>query len=77
MAEEEEGETGELYLEIHCFRETPPFPHLTQSAYEESLMESQLNELSKGDNASGGQGRYDLRSKKKTIAPDIPEQSTC
>jgi ribonuclease HI len=76
MAEEEEGETGELDPEIHCFADTPPFPHLTQSAYEESLMDSQLNELSKGDKASGNQGRYDLRSKKKTIAPDVPEQST-
>jgi hypothetical protein len=39
-------------------------------------MDSQLNELSKGDKASGSQGRYDLRSKKKTVAPDVPEQST-
>jgi hypothetical protein len=39
-------------------------------------MDSQLNELSKGDKTSGGQGRYDLRSKKKTIAPDVPEQLT-
>jgi hypothetical protein len=65
MAEEEEGETDEPDHEIHCFGDTPPFPHLTQSAYEESLMDSQLNELSKGDKTSGGQGRYDLRSQKK------------
>jgi hypothetical protein len=76
VAEGEEGETDELDPEIHCFGDTPPFPHLTQSAYEESLMDSQLNELSKGDKASGSQGRYDLRSKKKTVAPDVPEQST-
>jgi hypothetical protein len=76
VAEGEEGETDEPYLEIHCFGDTPPFPHLTQSAYKESLMDSQLNELSKGDKTSGGQGRYDLRSKKKTIAPDVPERST-
>jgi len=36
-------------------------------------MDSQLNELSKGDKASGNQGRYALRSKKRTVAPDIPE----
>jgi hypothetical protein len=39
-------------------------------------MDSQLNELSKGDKASGSPGRYDLRSKKNTKAPDVPEQST-
>jgi len=76
MAEEEEGETDELDLEIHCFGDTPPFPHLTQSTYEESLIYSQLSKLSKGDKASGSQGRYDLRSKKTTVAPDVPEQST-
>jgi hypothetical protein len=76
VAEGEEGETDELEPEIHCFGDTPPFPHLTQSAYEESLMDSQLNELSKGEKASGGQGRYNLRSDKRTTAPDIPEQST-
>jgi hypothetical protein len=73
MAEEEEGGTNELDPEIHSFGDTPPFPHLTQSAYEESLMDGQLNELSKGDKASGSQGRYDLRSKKRTVAPDVPE----
>jgi ribonuclease HI len=76
MAKEEEGETDELDPEIHCFGDTPPFPHLTQSAYEESLMDSQLNELSKENKASGSQGRYDLRSKKRTVAPDAPEQFT-
>jgi hypothetical protein len=64
VAEGEERETDELDPEIHCFGDTPPFPHLTQSAYEESLMDSQLNELSKGDKTSGGQGRYNLRSQK-------------
>jgi uncharacterized small protein (DUF1192 family) len=29
VAKEEEGETDELDPEIHCFGETPPFPHLT------------------------------------------------
>jgi hypothetical protein len=54
MAEGEEGETDELDPEIHCIGKTTPFPHLTQSSYEESLMDNQLNELSKGDKASGG-----------------------
>jgi hypothetical protein len=66
LAKDEEGETDELEPKIHCFGETPPFPHLTQSTYEESLMDSQLNELSKGDKASDGRGRYNLRSDKKT-----------
>jgi hypothetical protein len=74
VAEGEEGETNELELEIHCFGDTPPFPHLTQSAYEESL--NQLNELSKGEKAGGGQGMYNLRSNKRTTTSDIPEQST-
>jgi len=37
------------------------FPHLTQSTYEESLMDSQLNELSKGENTSNNPNRYSLR----------------
>jgi hypothetical protein len=76
VAEDEEREADELDPEIHFFGDTPPFPHLTQSAYEESLMDNQLNELSKGDKAGGGQGRYNLRSDKRIAAPDIPEQST-
>jgi hypothetical protein len=72
----EEGETNGLDPEIHCFGEIPPFPHLTQSAYEESLMDSQLNELSKGAKASSSQRRYNLRSKKKIGAPDVLEQPT-
>jgi hypothetical protein len=76
VADEEERETDELDPEIHCLEDTPPFPHLTQTAYEESLMDSQLNELSKGDKASGGRGRYNLRSDKRAATPDVPEQST-
>jgi hypothetical protein len=76
VAEGEEGETNEMDPEIHCFRDTPPFPHLTQSSYEESLMDSQLNELSKENNTSGSQCRYDLRSQKKVVTPNVPEQST-
>jgi hypothetical protein len=73
VAEGEEREEDELDPKIHCFEDTPPFPHLTQSAYEESLMDSELNELSKGDKVSGSRGRYNLRSNKKTAVPDIPE----
>jgi hypothetical protein len=76
VAKGEEGETYELGPKIHCFGDTPSFPHLNQSSYEESLMDSQLNELSKGDKATNNQGRYDLRSKKKTATPDAPERST-
>jgi hypothetical protein len=39
-------------------------------------MDSQLNELSKGVKASSSQSRYNLRSKKKIGAPDVPEQIT-
>jgi hypothetical protein len=39
-------------------------------------MDSQLNELSKGDKAGGGRGRYNLRSDKRAAAPDVPEPST-
>jgi hypothetical protein len=76
LADEEERETYELDPEIHCLGDTPPFPHLTQAAYEESLMDIQLNELSKGDKVNDGRGRYNLRSEKKAAAPDILEQST-
>jgi uncharacterized small protein (DUF1192 family) len=76
VAEEQEGEIDELEPKIHSVEVTPPFPHLTQSTYEESLMDGQLNELSKGDKASGGRGRYNLRSDKRAVAPDVPEPST-
>ena len=39
-------------------------------------MNSQLNELSKGDKASSIQNRYNLRSKKKFGTPDVHEQPT-
>jgi hypothetical protein len=76
VADEEERETDEMDPKIHCLEDTPPFPHLTQSAYEESLMNSHLNELSKGEKAGGDQGKYNLRSNKRTTTPDILEQST-
>ena len=34
---------------IHCLGDTSPSPHLTQSSYEQSLMDIQINELSKGE----------------------------
>jgi hypothetical protein len=74
VTNEEEGETNGLDPEIHFFGEIPPFPHLTEVAYEESLMDSHLNELSKGDKASSNQNRYNLRSKENPGAPDVPEQ---
>jgi hypothetical protein len=52
LVSHEEGEDiDELDPEIHCIEDTSPFPHLTQSAYEESLMKIQINELGKGENA--------------------------
>jgi hypothetical protein len=62
--------------EIHCLGDTSSSPHLTQSAYEESLMDSQLNEMRKGERTSGNPNRYNLRSKKKEGKPDIPDQPT-
>jgi uncharacterized small protein (DUF1192 family) len=76
VADEEEGEADDLEPKIHSVELTPPFPHLTRSAYEESLMDGQLNEFSKGDKASSGRGRYNLRSDKRAVAPDIPEPSS-
>jgi hypothetical protein len=71
---DEEGEEEELDPEIHCIGDTSPFPHLTQSAYEESLMNSQINELSKGEKANSSPNKYNLRSKNKEVKSDIPDQ---
>jgi hypothetical protein len=49
LVADEEREEEELDPEIHCLGDTSPFPHLTQSAYEESLLDNQINELSKGE----------------------------
>jgi hypothetical protein len=73
VIDEERGEE-ELDPEIHCIGDTSPFPHLTQSAYEESLMNSQINELSKGEKASSSPNKYNLWSKKKEGKSDIPDQ---
>jgi hypothetical protein len=40
MVDDEEGENEEFDQEIHCLGDTSTSPHLTQSAYEESLMKN-------------------------------------
>jgi hypothetical protein len=65
VSHEEGEEANELDPEIHCIEDTSQFPHLTQSAYEESLINSQINKLSRGEKASNTPKRYNLRSKKK------------
>jgi hypothetical protein len=65
VSHEEGEEVDELHPEIHCIEDTSLFPHLTQSAYEESLINTQINELSRGENTSNTPNRYNLRSKGK------------
>jgi hypothetical protein len=76
LVTDEEGEEEDVDPEIHCLGDTSSFPHLTQSAYEESLMDSQLNELSKGEKTNNNPNRYSLRSKKKEGKLDISDQPT-
>jgi hypothetical protein len=71
---DEEGEEGELDPKIYCLGETFPFPHLTQSAYEESLMDTQINDMSKGEKTNNSPNKYNLRSKKKELEFGIPNQ---
>jgi hypothetical protein len=73
---DEEGEDEETDPEIHCLGDTSSSPHLTQSAYEESLMDSQLNELSKGEKTNDNPSKYNLRSKKKEGKTDTSDQPT-
>ena len=73
---DEEEEEEEVDPEIHCLGDTSSFPHLTQSAYEESPMDNQLNELSKGEKTSHTPNRYNLRSKQKEGKADIPDRPT-
>jgi hypothetical protein len=49
LVADEEGEDEETDPEIHFLGYTSSSPCLTQSAYEESLMDNQINELSKGE----------------------------
>jgi hypothetical protein len=76
MVTNEEGEEEDVDPEIHCLGDTSSYPHLTQYEYEDSLMDSQLNELRKGERTSGNPNRYNLRSKKKEGKPDILDQPT-
>jgi ribonuclease HI len=71
---EEREEIDEFGPEIHCIEETPPFPHLTQSAYEESLMSAQIHELGKEQRAGHTSNRYNLRSRRKEGDFDSPDQ---
>jgi hypothetical protein len=71
---DEEGEEEELDPEIHCLGDTSPFPHLTQSVYEESLMDKQINELSKGEKTNSSPNKYNLMSKKKEGKLDIRDK---
>jgi hypothetical protein len=73
LVDEEKREEEDLDPEIHYIGDTSPFPHLTQSAYEESLMTSQMNELSKGEKTSNSPNKYNLRSKKKEGKSDVPD----
>jgi hypothetical protein len=74
MVVDEEGEEVEANPEIHCLGDTSPSPHLTQSAYEKSLMDIQINELSKGEKSKESTNRYNLRSKKNEEKMDAPNQ---
>lgn len=55
---DEEEEEVEVDPEIHCLGDTSPSPHLTQSSYEKSLMDIQINELIKGEKAKENSSRY-------------------
>jgi hypothetical protein len=70
---DEEREEEEHDPKIHFIGDTSPFTHLTQYAYEESLMNSQINEPSKGEKAISSPDKYNLRSKKKEGKSDIPD----
>jgi hypothetical protein len=65
LVSNEEGEDEETNPEIHCLGDTSSSPHLTISTYEESLMDSQLNELRKGEETNEHPNIYNLRSKNK------------
>ena len=58
-------EIDEFDPKIHSVEEAPPFPHLTQSAYEKSLMNIQIHELGKGERVGHTSNRYNLRQGRK------------
>jgi hypothetical protein len=71
---EEREEIDEFGPEIHCIEDTPPFPHLMQSTYEESLMSAQIHELGKEKRAGHTFNIYNLRSRRKEGDFDSPDQ---
>jgi len=73
---DEKGDDEEIDLEIHCLGDTSSSPHLTQSSYEETLMDNQINELTKGDKTKENPNRYNLRSKKKAEKTDTYDHPT-
>jgi hypothetical protein len=74
VSHEEGEEVDEIDPEIHYIEDTSSFPHLTQSAYEESLINTQINELSRGKKTSNTPKRYNLRSKRKEGNFDSQDQ---
>lgn len=74
MVDDEEGEYEGEDREIHYLGDTSTSPHLTQSSYEEYLMNNQLNELSKGEKTKENQNKYNLRSKQKEGKPSTSNQ---
>jgi hypothetical protein len=72
----EGGEEEDHDPKIRCLEDTSSSPHLTHSAHEVSLMDCQLNELSKGDKAKNNPNRYNLRSKNKEGNPDVHDRPT-
>jgi hypothetical protein len=73
---DEEGEDEETDPEIHFLSDTSSSPDLTQSTYEESLMDNQINELSKGEKTKENSNRYNLRSKNKEEKTDTSDHPT-
>jgi hypothetical protein len=69
MVDDEEGEYEGDDQEIHCLGDISTSPHLNQSTYEESLMNNQLNELSKGEKTKENQNKYNSRCKQKEGKP--------
>jgi hypothetical protein len=61
MVDDEVGEDEETDPKNYCVGDTSPSPHLTQFVYEESLMDSQLNELSKWEKDNENPNKYNLR----------------
>jgi hypothetical protein len=76
LVSDEEGEHEENDPTIHCLGDTSSSPHVTQSAYEESLMDIQLNELIKGEKTNDNPSKYNLRSKKKEGKTNTSSQPT-